>query len=70
MTAHELAILGECDITLEDARSHPTARFVGFLSMLRKLQGRPTMPDREVVMPIPSDVVHTSLQFVLERTFC
>jgi len=69
VAADELGVLGEGHVALEDARPHPTARFVGLLGVLWELQARPTVPDREVMMRIPLNVGHACHKFVPELAF-
>ena len=48
MPADELAILGECDVALDDPGAHTRARFVGFPRVFGKLQWRAAVCDREI----------------------
>ena len=46
--AHELQILGEGDVALDDAGAHACGRFVRFAGVFRELEGGATMADGEV----------------------
>ena len=48
--ADELFVLGEGDVTLEDARTHSGARLIGLARVLGELQRGATMADREIAL--------------------
>ena len=50
MAAHQLPILGEGHVALEDAGAHPRRRNVRFLGVLGKLHRGAAMADREIAL--------------------
>ena len=49
MAAHKLAILGDSNVALNDAGTHPHVGDVRLLGVLGKLQARAPVPDGEVM---------------------
>jgi len=47
MTTHKLLVLGERDITFDDACAHPARSTIGFRSVFRKLHRSTTVPNRK-----------------------
>jgi hypothetical protein len=51
VAAHQLAVLGECDVALDPSRTHARGGEVGLLRVLRKLERGAAVPDREGARP-------------------
>src|SRR5262249_33931046 len=65
MPADQLAVLGEGYVAFQYTRAHTRRGLIGFLGMLRKLERRAAVPDREIGARERSLALP---QFVLERT--